>query len=420
MRKYLLIALVTSVFLACDREDKIPSSDPNVLIIADVDALNSRFSMEGAGVVEIFPTGTDNGRILEGEEQAGNIPLMKVSQVNPPVFDSYTLTATHVDINGNYAFVSYNTAGPVFLGAIEIFDITDPLHPKITSQAIFKNADINSLSYKNGMLYAAAAFDIDSEPNIKTAAQLLMVNVSSGKFMSDFSKSDIEGFAAVDVCTTSDNIIVASGSNGLVGKFDQNGKMTANLPIADLRAVKYGNDVLAVLSGLEGIKILNPSSLEKIFSVPLSNDIAESKRTLDMAPGLLLASEGLKGVGVYSVKSGALMQRLAIPVKPNDVADGDIVTNAVSFDDGKVYMANGGAGVSISRLVENDVLEEIGILGIYGSSNFIKSHKGYIFVASGRQGLQILSLADKEELALNPEINCGGFGQYSGDAKGKT
>jgi len=416
MRKVILLSLFSTILFACNPEEKIPRTDPNVLIITDEGVLNKRFSMEGTGVVEILPSAIESGRLLEGEEQAGKIPLMKVSQVYPPTFDSQTLTATHVDIFGNYAFVSYNVAGPVFLGAIEVFDISDPLHPKITSQAIFKNADINSLSYKDGMLYAAAAFDIDSEPNIKTAAQLLVVNVSNGKFISDFSKFDIEGFAAVDVCANSEDIYVVSGSNGLLGKFNQKGQMTDGLPKVDLRAVKFGNDVLALMSGLEGISILKPKSLEKIFSINLEKDIAESKRTLDMAPGLLLASEGRRGVGVYSINSGVLLQRLEIPIKPTGVEEGDIVTNAVSYDDGKMYMANGGAGVSVSRLVENDVLEEIGILGIYGSSNFIKSHKGYIFVASGRQGLQILNLAYKEELALNPEIKCSGFGPYSGDA----
>jgi hypothetical protein len=135
-----------------------------------------------------------------------------------------------------------------------------------------------------------------------------------------------------------------------------------------------------------------------------------------MGPGLLFASEGPKGVGVYSIDKGSILQRLSIPLKPEGVEEGDIVTNAVSFDDGKVYMANGGAGISVSQLVENDVLEEIGILGISGSSNFIKAHKGYIFVASGARGLQILNLADKDELPLNPGIDCSSLSPYSGSS----
>jgi hypothetical protein len=416
MRKIYLIPLLMSGLIACNPDNQNPESDPTVILNTDLETFNNRFSLEGSGVVGIVTSDFISGRIMEEEEIAGKVPLMMVSQVNPPKYEGYELTATHVDIFKDFAYVSYNTAGPVFLGAIEIFDISDPLHPKIKSQAIFKNADINSLNFKDGILYAAAAFDVDKEPGVKTAAQLVQVSVSNGSFTSDFFKYNIEGFAAVDVTTNSDHIAVASGSNGLVGLFNPKGEIIGEFPLSDLRAVKFGNEILAVLSGNEGIRILNPKSLQTILSIPLEKDIAESKRTLDMAPGLLLASEGLNGVGVYSINSGALIQRLPILLNPDGVEAGDIVTNAVSYDDGKVYMANGGAGVSVSQLEENDIFEEIGILGISGSSNFIKSYNGYIFVASGRKGLQILSLAAKDELALNPEITCDGFEPYSGSA----
>jgi hypothetical protein len=416
MRKSILLALLFLIVFSCQPGREEPVQDPSILINSDSETLSNRLTLEGAGVVGIISSDIINGRIKEDEELAGKIPMMVVSQVDPPVYEGKILKATHVDIAENFAFVSYNTEGNEFLGAIEIFDISDPLYPKITSQAIFKNGDINSLTYKQGKIYAAAAFDIDKEEGINTPAQLVIVNTSSGNFTSDFSKIDIEGFAAVDVATTDNGIAVASGSNGLVGLFDSKGTMNAEFPMNDLRSVKYGNGVLGVLSGTNGIKILHAESLNVISSIELENDIAESKRTLDMGPGLIMASEGKRGVGVYSIALGTILQRLNIPINPEGVAEGDIVTNAVSYDDGKVYMANGGAGISVAELVENDVLEEIGILGINGSSNFIKSYKGYIFVASGSQGLQILSLAEKDELPLNPGIVCGNFLPYQGNA----
>jgi len=416
MRKLLFLSFLIIGMISCQPDGDGPVGDPTVLINSDSESLNTRFTLEGAGVVGIISSDVINGRLKEDEEVAGKVPLMMVSQVDPPKYEGKILKATHVDISENYAFVSYNTEGAEFLGAIEIFDITDPLYPKITSQAIFKNADINSITYKQGKVYAAAAYDIDKEEGIKTPAQLVIVNVSNGSFTSDFSKFDIEGWAAVDVSTTEEDVAVASGSNGLVGLFDPKGQMKGEFSLSDLRSVKYGNGVLGALSGTEGIKILDSSTLNVISSISLGKDIAESKRTLDMGPGLLFAAEGTSGVGVYSIALGSILQRLPIPLKPEGVEEGDIVTNAVSFDDGKVYMANGGAGISVSQLIENDVLEEIGILGINGSSNFIKAYKGYIFVASGRQGLQILSLAEKDELALNPGIDCSSLTPYAGSA----
>jgi hypothetical protein len=416
MRKLLLLSFLIVGVLSCRPDGDDPISDPTVLVNKDSESLNTRLSLEGAGVVGIISSDVINGRLKEDEELAGKVPLIMVSQVDPPLYEGKILKATHVDIADGFAYVSYNTEGAEFLGAIEIFDIADPLFPKIKSQAIFKNADINSLTYKEGKIYAAAAFDIDKEEGIKTPAQLVMVSVVDGIFTSDFTKFDIEGWAAVDVSATDSDIAVASGSNGLVGLFDSKGEMKAEFPMADLRSVKYGNGVLGALSGTEGISVLDPASLKVLSTINLERDIAESKRTLDMGPGFLLASEGRKGVGVYSIETGTLMQRLDIPLNPEGVAEGDIVTNAVSFDDGKVYMANGGAGISVTQLMENDILEEIGILGINGSSNFIKAHNGYIFVASGSQGLQILTLTDKDELALDPGIVCGGFPAYEGNA----
>jgi hypothetical protein len=416
MRKILPFIGVGVLLFACNPDRNDPVQDPTVLINKDAEILSKRLSLEGAGVVGIIPSEFINGRISEDELPAGKVPMMVVSQASPPSHEGIELMATHVDIADNYAFVSYNVAGPRFLGAIEIFDISNPLQPKIISQAVFKHGDINSLVYRNGVLYAAGAFDIDREPGIKTAAQLIKVNINNGAFSSDFLKYDIEGFAAVDVDVKDDQVAVASGSNGLIGIFDQKGQMTSKYPLGDLRSIKFGDGVIAALSGTEGIKVLDARNLREVKAIKTGTDAAESKRTLDMALGMIFASEGAKGVGVYEEESGELLQRLPIPLNPNGVLDEDIVTNAVSFDKGRIFMANGGAGVSVSEVSDSDDLEELGILGISGSSNYIKAYKGFIFVASGRKGLQILSLAVKDEQVIDPGIDCAGLPAYSGNA----
>lgn len=416
MRKLLSLTGVALLLFACNPDRNDPVQDPTVLISKDVEALSKRLSLDGAGVVGIIPSAFLNGRISEDELPAGKVPMMVVSQVSPPSYEGVELMATHVDIADNFAFVSYNVAGPTFLGAIEIFDISDPLQPKITSQAVFKHADINALVYRDGVLYAAGAFDIDQEPGVNTAAQLVRVNVSNGAFTSDFLKYDIEGFAAVDVDVKDGKVAVASGSNGLIGIFDQKGQMTDDFPLGDLRSIKFGDRVIAALSGTEGIKVLDARNLQEINSIKTGPDAAESKRTLDMAMGMIFASEGAKGVGVYGVETGELLHRLPIPLNPNGVLDEDIVTNAVSFDNGRIFMANGGAGVSVSEIEDEDEVEELGILGISGSSNFIKAYKKHIFVASGRKGLQILNLAIDDEQVIDPGIDCAGLPRYTGNA----
>jgi hypothetical protein len=131
MRKSILLALLFLIVFSCQPGREEPVQDPSILINSDSETLSNRLTLEGAGVVGIISSDIINGRIKEDEELAGKIPMMVVSQVDPPVYEGKILKATHVDIAENFAFVSYNTEGNEFLGAIEIFDISDPLFQKL-------------------------------------------------------------------------------------------------------------------------------------------------------------------------------------------------------------------------------------------------------------------------------------------------
>lgn len=69
-----------------------------------------------------------------------------VAEVNPLSYNGQTLSATHVEILGNQAFVSFNTRGEVHLGAVEVIDLSDRQNPIVTSQIFFENADVNSIT----------------------------------------------------------------------------------------------------------------------------------------------------------------------------------------------------------------------------------------------------------------------------------
>ncbi|PRY89993.1 hypothetical protein [Mongoliibacter ruber] len=414
MKKILLGIAVIFAAIGCQPEGESPNiSDQNIVISTDTQALNARISLDGAGVVDVIDPAFVNNRILEAP--AGKLPLMLVSQVEPPTYDGKILKATHIDLEGEFAYVSYNKEGPGFYGAIEIYNIANPLKPQITAQAIFKTADINSLSYKAGILYIAAAYDIDRDNSVSTAAQFLAVNVSGGNFTSEFRKSNIEGYAATDVTNTDTHTAVASGANGLIGLFNSSMQLETELSIPDLRAAKYGNNLLAALSGREGIYLLNPQTLNSIGRIAIPEDIPESKRTMDMGNELLFVSEGLNGAGIYRLPSGDLVEKIEIPINPEGVLSQDIVTNAVSYDQNLLLMANGGAGVSIADLNDLSNIEKLGIISLSGSSNFVKIKKNHLFVANGAGGLQILNLAKEEDAPTDNSISCEGTSKYTGN-----
>jgi hypothetical protein len=78
-------------------------------------------------------------------------------------------------------------------------------------------------------------------------------------------------------------------------------------------------------------------------------------------------------------------------IDPEHLGVGEKVTNAVAINEGVILMANGGAGLCLSeKKIDNSDI--IGIIQIDGSSNYVTSLGDYVFVASGKEGLQILKL----------------------------
>ena len=387
-----------------------PISNGPILVNSDSEALSTRIKMDNAGVIGFIDPTAPDGRI---NEEATDLPLVLVSQVDAPEFDGQILRATHVDIDGNYAYVSYNIEGSSYLGAVDIFDITNPYSPKITEQAIFTDTDISALEYKDGKLFLAAAVNIDENADVTSPANLITVSVSGGRFTSDFVYTSLPGFVATDLANTNSNTAVTSGNDGVIGLFGLNQTVGNSVEMEDLRAVAFGSDKLAVLSGTSGIHILDPNSLSELFNIPLTADVAGAKRTMDIDNGTLYVSEGANGAGIYKMTDGSLITKLAIPIRPVDVDEADIVTNAVSVDDNLLFMANGAAGISISDVTELSAIKEFGVLDLDGSSNFVRNEEEFVFVAAGSGGLQILKINKNEG---STDITCEGLSSYSGDA----
>ena len=413
MKKHVLLGICLAMAIFSCTNETDPLLQDSILINNDSELLSQRMSREGSGVIGITDPTLESGRISEDEIPASELPLVLISQVAAPVYDGNTLKATHVDIDGNYAFVSYNTEGPTYLGAIEIFDISDIYNPKITSQAIFTDTDISSVAYKSGKLYLAAAVNIDANSEVSSPANLITVSVSAGQFTSAFNYTSVPGFVATDVTHTTNNTALTSGNPGIVGLFDVSDTPGASSEMEDLRAVAFGSDKLAVLSGVSGVHILDPNSLSEVLTIPISLDVAGAKRTMEIENNHLFVSEGAKGAGIYEMSDGSLIQKLAIPINPDDVEPGDIVTNAVSVDEGLLFMANGAAGISISDVSEISSIKEFGVLDLDGSSNFVRNEEDFVFVATGFGGLQILKINKSEG---STDVTCEGLATYTGDA----
>lgn len=392
-KSILLLALLI-IGTACENGSEDPS-DSNIIISADSDQLSKRLTLEGTGVVGISASGNPSGRMLDDDE-AEKVSLVLISKASAPTHDGMTLQASHVDIEDDYAFVAYNTSGPTYLGAVEIIDISDAYKPKIVSQAIFKNADVSAVEYRDGLLFLAMAIDVDNS-EVSDPANLGVVSVSDGKFTSEFKFVSVPGFVATDVTATSSFTALVSGSNGVLAVFDRNLNKIGEVPGEDLRGVAFGENRLAVLSGTKGANILNPNSLTSTITISLPQDVAQAKRTIEIEEEHVYIAQGKNGAGIFRLSNGQQIAKLAIPINPENVEQGDIVTNAVSVDDDLLFMANGAAGISIADVDEESEVEEYGVLDLDGSSNFVRAEDDFVFIASGAQGLQILKINEKDE-----------------------
>lgn len=408
MKKYsLLFLFALGILGACNDDNEDPAS---ILIRTDSETLSERISLDGTGVISLIDPNAPAGRI---QETSSDLPLILISQVPGPEYEGQRLRATHVDIDGDYAYVGYNLEGERYLGAVEIFDISDAYKPVIKSQAIFTDAEVSSLEFSNGTLYLAMAVDVDGTQGVSSPANLATVAVSGGNFTSAFSFSSIPGFVATDVTRTQNSTAITSGNPGILGLINGSGTLTNQVEMQDLRSVAFGDNRLAVLSGVNGATILNPDNLTTTATIPLGQATPEAKRTIAIDNNRVYIAEGANGAGIYRLDNGTSLAKLPIPINPADTDPGDVVTNAVSVDNSLLFMANGAAGVSISDVTSTDAIKSYGILDLDGSSNFVRNEENFVFVATGAGGLQIIKI-NKPEGGL--PAACEGLPPYTGGA----
>ncbi|MCH8495033.1 MAG: hypothetical protein LAT57_05300 [Balneolales bacterium] len=392
--------------------------DESSIINSNSTELTTRIKRDGAGVITISTPSTAKARQLSGiaedDEPAGDEPFTRIANVLPPTYNGMILTASHVHVEGDLAYVAYNRMGPEYLGAIEIVDISDVYSPSIQSQIIFPAIDVSAVFVKDNYIYLAAARDRDQFNNVQTAAFLGRIQLLNGEFSTEMDILELPGFVATDIASNGESLFVTSGRDGQLSLVDiHNFQIVASTDIPDLRSVAVRNNTAVVLSGTNGTTFLNSTTLASVRNIPGVQDVPNAKRTIAFMNDYLLTSEGAQGAGVYNATNGDFIERIEIDQSPENVDATDIVTNAVSVTDDLLLMANGGAGLSILRKNGNAEFDRIGIAEIGGSSNYVQSEGQYIFAATGASGLQILR---RESTQLPTNISCEGAITYSGSS----
>ena len=132
-----------------------------------------------------------------------------VAEVASPSYQGHTLSATHVEVVDDKAYVSYNKQGDIHLGGVEVFDLSNAAYPKIISQALFDNADVNALTADydgnrfNRKLWLALSHE-------NKGAALRQIDLRNGRISEDIIDVGLSKYATTGI-TASANGVVRSG-----------------------------------------------------------------------------------------------------------------------------------------------------------------------------------------------------------------
>ncbi|MDT7830379.1 hypothetical protein RQM65_17045 [Pricia sp. S334] len=418
MMKKMFLTALTAVFVSsCSDETTVyTDTSEDVSIEGNEAVLENSILFDDAGVLIISNEDQFSGKTAKGEEQAGDHPLTLIARVEAPSYkDAKNLGASHVHIDGNYAYVSYNTVEDDYAGAIDIVHVGDPTRPRLTSRLYYTNADINAIEYNDGYVYAVGG--VDSEKSVRATSNSFLVKIpaSNGKMNTEggMSFGFQEGFNATDVKVSGNSVLVGSGKDGYLTSYKKSDlSLLKEAPFADLRSIALNDGNVAVLDGSIGINFLD-KNFNPVQKIAIDSDFGNyAKRTFVVSDVDVIVSEGSKGAGIYNKSTGSLTDYLPILINPEGVAQSDIVTNAVALNENVLLMANGGAGLSLSEK-QDRTMEMVGVLDLSGSVNFVASKGDYVFAASGKAGLQIIKLNRPDESLA---ARCADLPLYQGKA----
>jgi len=417
----LLLVVALGFIVSCSDETTVFEDDlqDGVIVENNEAKLQSSISFDKSGVLDIFEEEelTNKSFANKADEQAGDYPLTLVAQVKSPIYQGNTsLTASHVYVEGSYAYVSYNSVGEDFFGAIDIINISNPNNPRLTSRLFYLNADINAVQYENGYVYVAGGVNAETSVRATSNSFVAKIPSSGGRFNigGGITYGFQEGYNANDVLVDGGNVFVTSGREGSLTAYNKDDlKIQDEVPFSDLRSLSKNGGNIALLNAGSGISILD-SNFQLIKEIPIDTDFgAVTKKTIDFSGDKIVVAEANKGAGVYSYSSGSLLEYIPILINPQGVAESDIVTNAVAYNEDVIFMANGGAGLCLSEDNGNNA-DIVGIIELEGSINYVASKGDYIFAASGKEGLQIIKLnRPSEGLAAR----CATLPAYQGSSK---
>ncbi|MEQ6125036.1 DUF4114 domain-containing protein [Pseudotenacibaculum sp. MALMAid0570] len=426
----LLKVLILSLFFACQEKSY---EDESLDIIADEVArpysVNNDANLLSNRIKYIRRTATIEPVVSGLTTRAANSNINgaqelyyweHVAEVDPLVIEGKTLSATHISLADNKAYVSYHKQGNDHVGAIEIIDLSNPNFPIIVSQASFLKSDINAVTSDfegsitsrkiwlamSDALHGAQVIEIESVGGLLTE-NYQRVNLSNILEGSGVSAS------ANGITSTNNYLYVTSGKTYggtvVLNKDNLNGLSSESYSDAKYVAVNGRTNNAKVVSLVTGdnasIRVGNVGSDLSTSSYGIGSifhqnviETYRGKSTMEFSPknnNNIYVAKGKDGIALVNINSGDIVSES----KGTMLIAGN--TNGVTTDNDYIYAANGSDGISISPHPEaGGDIEPIFYWDLAqedASANFIMADGEWVFVAKGGGGFKILRKRTKDE-----------------------
>jgi hypothetical protein len=410
--KQLLIFCITMflIGIGCKRIDDQAISNPsdkivstNMLINNNLNSLNERISLTDNAPSYIF--GDTAKKTMKSGNGAMNssVTIQLIARLSPPEYNGEVLQASHVRIVDHYAYVTYNTQGPRYLGGVDIVDISSPDNPELVSSVVFinqetnKGKDVSSVDVKNSSSSKSNTFLwITGADETRDSAFVERYELnSSNQFESGQSVNfSLKGYVGTDVRFYNDKVYVTSGTGGGLTILDNQMKEVSFMNIENARSVDVNKDFEIALGGNPG-HLYNPGIWDKEIGGANDPEAKSIIRLYNKFALVALGEEGLKCYDVSSNMPSTVISALPGPAVPEGESPLDYVTNGVSVsDNGWVYIANGAGGLDIAKIDTDGQLTWMGNVNLEASVNFVEANANYVFVARGVLGLKILKVTE--------------------------
>jgi hypothetical protein len=338
---------------------------------------------------------------------AGSFSLTLTAQVASPSIGGQVLQATSVSIVGQQAVVSYSMRGPQYLGAIDVFDLSNNNLPTLTSRALFQNTKINAVFASGTNVFAAEA---TGDTGFQAPAVFeVMQLVGNNLILNGNRRRGLTSYAGTGAMASGTKAYATSGNGGALFVIDPVSLVPLDtINLHDARWVAVAGGKIVVAQGTPGkISVYNEATLAPVGTFTFKGaDIAESKSTVDLAGGKAFIAAGDSGVQVLSATTGLVVGSVPRP-NPASLGLGDsvVVTNAASVDADLLFISNGEAGVYVAQgsqafsATGSETQQTITMLGKLRFANLqsvnhvaYSAQDQYLIIAAGLGGLKMVKV----------------------------